>query len=128
MGKIQQVHISDNNGNVNKYYEGYISAFGANITQSGLIPTLIFYQNDTGKEKPSHLWLDAIRYVISDGAQQANLIDYVISNGMNSGATSPFSLSDFNQMKLQAMEDKILDVVLVLKMAVRTYKILKEES
>jgi len=38
---------------VKKEYKGYISSMGASIIQAGLLATLAFYQNDSGKKANS---------------------------------------------------------------------------
>ncbi|WP_242396863.1 type III-B CRISPR module-associated protein Cmr5 [Porphyromonas gingivicanis] len=48
-----------------KVHEGYINALGPTIIQSGLLPTLIFYN----KEKRT-LWLRALYYMAVDGEEK----------------------------------------------------------
>lgn len=66
---IEKVSIVQNN-QIPKAYEGYINSFGANINQSGLLPTLIFFNNDKNKEQKSRLWLNAIFYVMTKGKKR----------------------------------------------------------
>ena len=44
MEAIRKVGIANNDDVVAKEFEGYIASFGPNIIQSGLLPTLIFFQ------------------------------------------------------------------------------------
>jgi CRISPR-associated protein Cmr5 len=62
---ISTTHIADDHGNVQKEYKGYIASIGASIVQAGLLPTLAFYQNDSGKKAHSSNVLQAIRILIA---------------------------------------------------------------
>ena len=68
---IKQVGIVGKDEKFNKVHKGYINALGPNIIQSGLLPTLIFYNKDERK-----LWLKALYYmqeVISRETESADI-------------------------------------------------------
>ncbi|OPZ79095.1 MAG: CRISPR-associated protein (Cas_Cmr5) [Alphaproteobacteria bacterium ADurb.Bin438] len=124
MEAIRKVGIANNDDVVAKEFEGYIASFGPNIIQSGLLPTLIFFQNTSGKKKDSSLWLDAIRYVMSNGAEKNNLTKHVIKHCRKQVVEGDnYQLADMDQSKLNAMEKEILLIVAALKLAVRTFTI-----
>ncbi len=127
MEAIREVGIANGQNEVAKEFEGYIASFGPNIIQSGLLPTLIFFHNTSGKKKDSSLWLKSIRYVMSNGAEMSNLIEYVITHCRQQTVDrNEYQLADMNQAKLNAMEKEISLIVAALKLAVRTF-IIKEE-
>ncbi len=130
MEAIKKVGISNDDGVVNKTYESYIAGFGSNIRQSGLLPTLIFFQNDGGKSQRSSLWLKAILYVIQKDKEikneqhtidykKDNLIGYVIDESKKKDKSE----YQIKHLKLDNLEEQILDIVCALKMAVRTFKL-----
>ena len=43
---IKDIGIPKNEGQVPKLFNGYISSFGASIVQAGLLPTVIFFENE----------------------------------------------------------------------------------
>ncbi len=135
MEAIKKVGISNDDGVVNKTYESYIAGFGSNIRQSGLLPTLIFFQNDGGKSQRSSLWLKAILYVIQQEEKKKgnkiddtknNLISYVIGKSQDTNQTK-YQIKDLDFDKLDDLEEQISDIVCALKMAVRTFKLDKNE-
>ena len=58
MQAIEGVGIVGKDKKFKKVHEGYINALGPNIIQSGLLPTLIFYNKDERA-----LWLRALYYM-----------------------------------------------------------------
>lgn len=129
MEAIEKVSIV-REGIVPKAYEGYINSFGANINQSGLLPTLIFFNNDKNKEQESGLLLNAILYVMTKGEkgsdhQSDNLISYVIEK-CRKKPEEKYNLSDLDIDKLDDFEEKIKDIVIALKLALRTFNIVEK--
>ncbi len=124
MEAINLVGIADEKGVVNSTYESYIASFGANIRQSGLLPTLIFFNNDSGKEQHSSKWLQAILFLLNGetGTNGLDLIKYVI-NETKKREQNQYRQTDLDIYKLQNMQSKIEDIVCALKMAVRTFKL-----
>ncbi len=134
MEAIKKVEIADKNDTVKGVYEGYIARFGANIRQSGLLPTLVFFNNDKkenkdkGKEGESSKWLRAILYVLtgSIGNSGVDLIKYVI-NETKKSEKNEYQQTDLDFDELMSLQSKIEDIVVALKLAVRTFKIVKDE-
>ena len=112
-------------GKIPKEYKGYISSMGASIIQTGLLPTLAFYQNDEGKKANSSYLLNAIFDVLVPNHQDnQRLIDYAINEIKNgNGTTVQNSDNDINTGKLQILSDEISDILVALKLALRTFKI-----
>lgn len=126
MEAIQAVQIADINGVVAKEFEGYIASFGSNINQSGLLPTLLFFKNESGKSQNSSLWLNAIIYVLTNGEKRNGLIAYVIEKTKKQKQPS-YTLTDLDLDKVDTIEAEILAIVAALKMAVRTFKLKKND-
>lgn len=108
------------NGIVNTAYKGYISAFGAGIIQSGLLPTLAMYKgnedSDKKKAESGHL-LNAIYEVVKSKyvqkPEENNLFDY--------------ALREMKQPdNRQKVINDILNASVAVKLAIRTFKL--EES
>lgn len=102
-----------------KVHEGYINALGPNIIQSGLLPTLIFYNKDERA-----LWLRALYYMAVGGEEKMTdksstaIIQLVI--GQKGGSIEDF-YSDERKDKTKEWERKILEYAVALKLALRTF-------
>jgi CRISPR-associated protein Cmr5 len=127
--KVFRIVKKDSNSIPKKVHKGYIDGLGANIIQSGLVPTILFYMNESGKKAKSSLWLDAIYYMIKgkdeyekiDKKKNNILLAYVINQTTKS--SNKLSIQDLDTNKLQELEDEILEIVSALKLAFRTFKI-----
>ncbi|WP_304297304.1 type III-B CRISPR module-associated protein Cmr5 [Porphyromonas gulae] len=102
-----------------KVHEGYINALGPNIIQSGLLPTLIFYNKDERA-----LWLRALYYMAVGGEEKMTdksstaIIKLVI--GQKGGSIEDF-YSEERKKKAKEWERKILEYAVALKLALRTF-------
>lgn len=125
MRAIENSKMANSSGVVEKEYKGYISSMGASIIQAGLLATLAFYQNDSGKNAHSSYLLKAILELIKlPGSTETNLIKYVIENSKNSQPLPEYvSIGDLNSDKLYVLEEDISDALIALKLALRTFKI-----
>lgn len=99
-------------GIVSSQYNGYISSFGASIGQTGLLPTVAFFSNEqSSAEKDRKKLLDAINIVLQTGDKE--LMDFL--------------LKDSNYKKSHIKKD-VLDAAVALKLAIRTFKLEKENQ
>ena len=112
-------------GVVKKEYKGYISSMGASIIQAGLLATLAFYQNDSGKKAKSSFLLKAILSLIKpNNSTGTNLIKYVINESIKDNVTNNYvSVVDLDSDKLYVLEQEVSDALVALKLALRTFKI-----
>jgi CRISPR-associated protein Cmr5 len=108
-----------------KEFKGYIPSMGASIIQAGLLATLAFYQNDSGKKADSSNLLKAILSLIKqDESDETNLIKYVIDRSKKDHVNGVYvSEKDLDFDKLYVLEEKISDALIALKLALRTFKI-----
>lgn len=106
----------DKKGSVNKAYKGYISALGAGIIQSGLLPTLAMYKGneDSDKKKANTgKLLDAIYIVVKSKhdpkPKEINLFDYALTKMQQADSQ-------------QAVINEIMNASIAVKLAIRTFK------
>lgn len=113
-----------NNGVVEKEFKGYISSMGASIIQAGLLATLAFYQNDSGKKADSSNLLKAILILIkTNDTTETNLIKYVINKSKDNVTGNYVSANDLDPDKIYILEEEVSDALIALKLALRTFKI-----
>lgn len=98
------------NGKVNNKFHGYFSSFGASIVLSGIKPALAFYSNKKDEERVKIL--KAIYKLITgnDELSATALLNYFIENENND----------------PLLKQKIMDAAVALKLAVRTYELIKD--
>lgn len=126
MRAIERVEIVDTKtASFEKVHEGYINALGPNIIQSGLLPTLIFYNKDDRKK-----WLEALyrMYYMDKEDKEVTeddptaIIKLVIGNkGGNVGALA-------NAPEYKSWEKLILEYAVALKLALRTFTAREKEK
>lgn len=116
MQAIEGVGIVGKDKKFKKVHEGYINALGPNIIQSGLLPTLIFYNKDERK-----LWLKALYYmeIISNDIDPTAIIQLIIKEG-DSESRQEKTLKEL-EGKAKEWERKILEYAVALKLALRTF-------
>ena len=112
---VKKVKIANEENEVKNEFNGYFSAFGAAIIQSGLKPALAFYANEKTAKERSKI-LKAIYVLITnedikkpDELGADKLLQYVIASSEQE----------------EILKDNIIDASIALKLAVRTYKLLK---
>lgn len=126
MRAIEKVEIVDTKtASFEKVHEGYINALGPNIIQSGLLPTLIFYNKDDRRK-----WLEALyrMYYMDKEDKEVTaddptaIIKLVIGNkGGNVGALA-------NAPEYKIWEKLILEYAVALKLALRTFTAREKEK
>ncbi|SPY35740.1 Uncharacterised protein [Porphyromonas cangingivalis] len=126
MRAIERVEIVDTEtASFEKVHEGYINALGPNIIQSGLLPTLIFYNKDDRRK-----WLEALyrMYYMDKEDKEVTaddptaIIKLVIGNkGGNVGALA-------NAPEYKIWEKLILEYAVALKLALRTFTAREKEK
>lgn len=126
MQAIEGVGIVGKDKKFEKVHEGYINALGPNIIQSGLLPTLIFYNKDERA-----LWLRALYYMAVGGEEKMTdksstaIIKLVI--GQKGGSIEDF-YSEERKKKAKEWERKILEYAVALKLALRTFVAKESET
>ncbi len=112
---VKEVGIANPRNEVDNRFSGYFSAFGASIIMSGMKPTLAFYSNDKTVGDRSKILSAVYRIIRENNAanepvEPKDLLTYYIENETD------------NMLK-----QKILDATIALKLAVRTYTLIKKD-
>ena len=111
-------------GKVVKEYKGYIPSMGASILQSGLIATLAFYSKDVeGSRAKRTKLLAAIYSIINQNPKQGQTLLQYVMEKIKGDDNTTFKLSDLNQKELKELEKQILNALVALKLALRTFDI-----
>ncbi|KGN79501.1 hypothetical protein HR13_07090 [Porphyromonas gulae] len=139
MAAITAVGIADEQGEIEKVHEGYINALGPNILQSGLLPTLIFYNKGTedNSEGDRKLWLKALYYMYNetDTDKRENVADWkqvepttIIKKVIGGEGGTIREIREKRKTELLARERILLKYAVTLKLATRTFKIADKEG
>ena len=100
LDSVREVGIYNKNKDcVPKEYNGYIASFGASIRQSGLLATILFFENESSK-------------AMQDRRKVLRAIEYILEIPQNS-------------IRNNLDRDKIEMAAVALKLAIRTYKLEK---
>ncbi|SJL21532.1 type III-B CRISPR module-associated protein Cmr5 [Porphyromonas gingivalis] len=114
MQAIEGVGIVGKDKKFEKVHEGYINALGPNIIQSGLLPTLIFYNKDERA-----LWLRALYYMAvgeeDEMTDESSTVIIRLIIGKEGGRIENL------KPKAKEWERKILEYAVALKLALRTF-------
>ncbi|EKN42335.1 hypothetical protein CFSAN001627_07407 [Clostridium botulinum CFSAN001627] len=92
-----------------KEFKGYISSFGASLIQSGLLPTVAFFEDENAnsqsdRSKIAEIIFDILN--IGDSYEKNKLLDYLIKNKENE----------------KEIKEDIKNIAIALKLAMRTFK------
>lgn len=116
---------------VAKEYKGYINGLGPGILQVGLIATLAFCTDRKKgiKDTDRNNVMNALLYMQEPEADRdMHLLKYVITKCLKHNEQSyeqknRLAIVDLDQNKLEEMEEIILEMVIALKLAIRTFKL-----
>jgi CRISPR-associated protein Cmr5 len=98
-------------GEIPSSYNGYISAFGASIMQSGLKPTLALFENENNKDKTKEdkSFLPRIILKVLDSSHaDDSLLRYVLAKPQDE----------------EILRQRIIDIAIAVKLSIRTFKLL----
>jgi len=103
---------------VSNEYRGYIASFGASISQSGLVPSVAFFENkNASSQKDRPKVMKAILLMINDKRNNYDtLLDYLLDRQVD------------NQNSLVSIQRKIKKSAIALKLAMNTFKKAEETS
>jgi CRISPR-associated protein Cmr5 len=90
------------NGSVPKEFNGYISSFGASVRQAGLLATILFYDNANSNAQ-------------EDRTKVIRALEQITSESLNK-----------NTKTTPALRANVEDAAIALKLALRTFKLIKE--
>lgn len=94
-------------------YNGYISSFGASITQSGLEPTLALFENENASTlEKKQLLPKLILSILDENSTETSLLKYVLKK----------------PDEKQYLKRQILDIAIAIKLCIRTFKLEKSNK
>lgn len=101
----------NDNKNIPSAYKGAVSAFGASIIMSGLVPTMQFYMADSENKRDTESIkiVTAIARIINPQDTTAEKLKQEVLNTAN------------NPSAQYALKKKITDAAIALKIMMRTY-------
>lgn len=112
---IEEYLLDDKDRTVASEYNGYISSFGASIIQSGLLPTVAFFETEENKsQKDKKRLISAILYLIKGNASKESiknekLLEYILKN----------------KEKEDFIKEDIINAAIAIKLSLRTFKFKK---
>jgi len=110
---VEDIILNENPNNpIPRQFKGYISAFGAAVIQSGILPAVAFYSVKGGAEEDRTNVIRAIEYILN---RQENYT-------YNDNETLLKYLVEHPNER-ENLTAKIMDAATALKLALRTFKI-----
>lgn len=106
--KAIETCIINKDGHIDKVYKGYIESFGPTVIQSGLLPAICLYEKKgTSSEGDKSRVIEAIQYILPT--------DFTNSS-------SKFSTLVGGRTDKVECKEKIMNAVIALKLAIRTFE------
>ncbi len=106
-------------GKLSNEYNGYVSNFGASIIQSGVLPTVAFFDN---KNKDKNKECEATKFKFAKAiAKMLNTLDY------EGDRLIKMAIKDDNYKSHKFKKD-LNNVLIALKLAMRTFEVYKKEN
>lgn len=126
-----RIKIANGGSSIPKEYKGYINALGPSILQAGLIATLAFCtdRKKSIENTDRNNVLNALLFMLPPKAErEMHLLKYVMTeclkqDGQSYEQREKLATVDLDQKKLEAMEETILEMVIALKLALKTFKL-----
>ncbi len=108
-------------GGIPSAYRGYISEFGSMVIQNGILPALAYFEKeDNNAEGERKKIVDVMKeFLISEDirfskSSHRDKLVVIIKNMVKTN-------DSFNRDELRLIENKIIDISIALKLAMRTY-------
>ena len=110
-------NIITNDNQYPKVFKGYISSFGAAVIQSGLIPAIIFFENeDNDANADRHKIIGVLKDIINAMRQQYTVTDATI---LANYSMAQYIIEHGNTDQLLK---EITEAAVAMKLALRMYK------
>lgn len=109
---LKQSGIVDNSNLYDPVFSGYISSFGASLVQAGLLPTIIFYENDKSDATDRPLTIKALKIMM--GIDEAtSMTAFIMEQSSN---------SNLRRCDDHSFLSSVVRNMTALKLALRMYK------
>lgn len=116
---IKETGIANEQLKVNAEFKGYFASFGASIIQSGLLPAVIFFENEEGSARADRKKVpQAMLYLMEKQENNELVFDE------HKKLSSLILEQQFNAILLR----KVTNAAVALKIALRTYHLIKKEK
>jgi len=96
----------EDNGKVDKVYQGYLASFGPTVLASGLLQTVMFYSADENKNKIIKIMYELIKDSID--SDKKSMKDF---------------LTQRDNYKNYNIKNKILEANIACKLSIRTFEL-----
>lgn len=116
-------NIITNDNQYPKVFKGYISSFGAAVIQSGLIPAIIFFENeDNNANADRHKIIGVLKDIINAMRQQYTVTDATIL--VSSQIPANYSMAQYiiEHGNTDQLLKEITEAAVAMKLALRMYK------
>ena len=114
---LKNTEIVNEQGNYDNRFKGYISSFGASVVQSGLLPTVIFYEKEeSGEAKDRPKVVEALVHILNNRNNNmvgSKLSTYIIRNGNSCG---------------NEFIEEVTNCMVAMKLALRMYHSIKKNN
>lgn len=116
-------NIVNTNGIFDNRFKGYISSFGASIVQSGLLPTVIFFEQSSEKAEKRELIIPALKQMLNeyyhyDINDECKLFRFIINQYYNGNDNN----NQDNYVDYHAFENDVTTCMVAMKLALRMYQ------
>ena len=99
-------------------YKGYISTFGAMVIQNGLIPALAYFEKNDANEKGNR---KKIANIVKEFLKVKGDIRIDDKKKLCQYLADEVQTKRMSKDKLREIENKVIDVSIALKLALRTF-------
>lgn len=122
---ISEVGMANASGEVSTLFKGYISSFGASIVQAGLLPTVIFFENDSETENKARKKVCQAIYLLIEREKTPNK---PTPNVQNYEFNAYLLGKEDGQQRFEnpRLLQKVVDYAIALKIALRTFKMVEK--
>lgn len=115
---LKSTKIVSEQGTYDNRFKGYISSFGASIVQSGLLPTVIFYEKEeTGEAKDRPKVVQALIAMLNNN-----------QSGNNQRIQNKLSTYIIDKKGGNEFIEEITDCMVAMKLALRMYHSVKNDK
>lgn len=117
---VKKFVIPENQTEVPKEFNGYISSFGASVISSGLLPTIVFF-SQAGKSKGDRRSvISALEYIVSKEFPE------IISS--NEKIITKVTEMVKAEQSMNRLQEKLNEAAIALKLAIRIFPKSKKDS
>ena len=99
-------------------YKGYISTFGAMVIQNGLIPALAYFEKNDANEKGNR---KRISNIVKNFLKVKGIVKINDNKKLCQYLSEEIQSKRMVKDKLREIENKVIDISIAIKLALRTF-------